>query len=958
MREQVELLGSINGANVLFKRGAGTLALTGTGSAVVAVAVSGGTLEFDQAGLFNTVDYVTQSGAATSIGANAQLAVIETFTQNAGSTLNVAIGANDPAITADTAALDGTLNVAGYAGTQFTVIHTTGGITGDFANVTIGGSSSPVDYLTVAGGISGNDYIVDTVLTWNAGPALAHGTFTLADAAEAFDVGVPLTDQAGPFASGWDGKSLTKNGDGTLTLSAMNGYTGPTTINGGTLTVAAGGGVTSDVANNATFVNAGSVAGRVTNNAGASFIQNAGRVSNGVANAGTVNADGGALDGAIVNQAGGSFTVGGAVTGNGAFDNASGATLTVTAAGSYALAGLLNNSGTITVAAGGSLTTHGGILNSAGGGITNNGTLTDELANAGLVTNNATYNANVAANTGTLVNSAGAVWNGDVSTAGILDNGGTINGSLTQSAGTTTNNGGIAGPVTVSGGLFTGTGSVGGLTVHGGATVAPGTGGGIGTISVADSLTFNAGSIYQVAVNAAGQSSRIDATGAIAINGGTVKVLAGSGSYAPSTTYTILNTSTNDARTGTFDGVSSNLAFLTPSLDYDAGNVYLTMARNGISFAGIGDTANQRAVGLGVEALGFGNAVWNAVVQLDAPGARRAFDQLSGEVYASAKTALIEDSRFVREAAIDRLRSAFDAAGTAETPATGSASEGPGHLSAAAEPFAFWGRGFGSWGYTGSDGNAARLNRTTGGFFLGGDRLIAETWRLGLLGGYSRTSFNIRDRNASGTSDNYHLGLYGGTQWDPLAFRTGAAYTRHDISTSRSVTFPGFFDSLDGEYDAGTAQVFGELAYGLRAGNVELEPFANLAYVNLHTDGFRETGGAAALTGNGGSTDATFATLGLRASTSFRLATVDATATGTLGWRHTFGAVVPLSVIAFAGGTAFTVAGVPVARDAAVLEAGLDLTLAPSATLGLSYSAQLASDASDQSLRGTLTWRF
>ena len=64
---------------------------------------------------------------------------------------------------------------------------------------------------------------------------------------------------------------------------------------------------------------------------------------------------------------------------------------------------------------------------------------------------------------------------------------------------------------------------------------------------------------------------------------------------------------------------------------------------------------------------------------------------------------------------------------------------------------------------------------------------------------------------SSGSSDNYHLGLYGGTAWGDLALRTGAAYTWHALSTSRSVAVPGFSDRLKGSYDGATAQLFGEL---------------------------------------------------------------------------------------------------------------------------------------------------
>ena len=117
--------------------------------------------------------------------------------------------------------------------------------------------------------------------------------------------------------------------------------------------------------------------------------------------------------------------------------------------------------------------------------------------------------------------------------------------------------------------------------------------------------------------------------------------------------------------------------------------------------------------------------------------------------------------------------------------------------------------------------------------------------------------------------------------------------------------------------------MFGELAYKADAGRFKFEPFANLAYVSVHTDGFTETGGAAALTSAGSTTDATFTTLGLRGSTDFALGGINATARGMLGWRHAFGDVTPTSSFAFAGGDTFTIAGVPIARDAAVIEAGL-----------------------------------
>ncbi|TPK05865.1 autotransporter outer membrane beta-barrel domain-containing protein [Mesorhizobium sp. B2-5-9] len=514
-------------------------------------------------------------------------------------------------------------------------------------------------------------------------------------------------------------------------------------------------------------------------------------------------------------------------------------------------------------------------------------------------------------------------------------------------------NGSLGGAINVTGGLLGGSGTVGNVTIASGGTFAPGNS--IGTINVSNTA-FSAGSTYAVEVEIGGTSDRISATGTVTIGGGTVDVIPYP-DYATGTTYTIVTAA--GGVTGTFDKASleGGSIFIAPTLTYDANNVYLNLAK--ASFASVGLTPNQIATGGGAESLGAGNPLFDAIFALPSEAAAQdAFDQLSGEIHASAKGLLIEDSGFIRDAANSRIAAAFGDAGAAALPVIAYGEGGPEMVAADTDRFAVWGQAFGSTGSSDSDGNAAAFDRSTGGLLAGADTLVGG-WRVGVLGGYSHSSFNADDRNSSGKSDSYHLGLYGGTNWGAIAFRTGAAYSWSSLSTKRSVAFTGFADQLSANYDAGTAQMFGDLAYKAETGgSFKFEPFANLAYVSLHTDGFSETGGAAALTSAGASSNVTFATLGLRSSTDFGLGGVNATARGMLGWRHAFGDVTPTSSFAFAGGDAFTIAGVPIARDAAVIEAGIDMKVSPNATLGLSYSGQFGGGAFDNGAKANLSVKF
>ncbi|EDV9740079.1 fibronectin-binding autotransporter adhesin ShdA [Salmonella enterica] len=308
-----ELKNTLSGSGSLVKTGTGELTLSGDNSYSGATTISdgtliaanvnalgsgdidnSGTLKLEAEGEFNLANVTTQSGATTELAKGTTLNVYS-LTQQADSTLNIDLSkANgESAITADSVTLGGTLNVTGIGSVTdswtpeaytYTLIDSDSAITSDFDDLTIAGMNrEDVDFLTIDGKVDETDntnYDLTASLSWYAdrdnATTDAHGTFTLSDPDGSFNVAATLTDVDDTLDPGsrWDGKSLTKEGAGTLILSGDNDYSGGTTINEGTLvaasTTALGTGL---VDNNATLVldadGEVSAAGGITTHSGA-----------------------------------------------------------------------------------------------------------------------------------------------------------------------------------------------------------------------------------------------------------------------------------------------------------------------------------------------------------------------------------------------------------------------------------------------------------------------------------------------------------------------------------------------------------------------------------------------------------------------------------------------------------------------------------------------------------------
>lgn len=481
-----------------------------------------------------------------------------------------------------------------------------------------------------------------------------------------------------------------------------------------------------------------------------------------------------------------------------------------------------------------------------------------------------------------------------------------------------------------------GSGTVGSTTVLG--VLAPGNS--IGTLNVNGDLVFRNGATYEAEVDAAGNGDRVAVSGRATLEGGSVLALASGGNYAMQTAYTILTA--GGGVDGTFGSINSNLAFLTPSLAYAANAVTLTLDRNDVAFPDVALTPNQQGAASGAEPLGMGNPIYDTIVTLDAGDARHAFDQLSGEIHASAARMLADDSRFIREASLAQARDAF--IGTALQAKHQDERSG-------------WVRGYGAWGSQASDGNAAKLERSTLGLLMGGDIAVGSQWRVGGALGYRQSMQTARVRNSSADGTSYELAAYAGWQSGGWGVRFGASHAWNGLETNRNVVFNGYTDRTRADYDARTSQAFVELGRALDVGGVLVEPFINLAQVRVSAEAFAERGGDAALAGRLVSVDDTFGTLGVRSARDIGKGNAAVTLRGSLSWRHAFGSDAPEARLAFGGGDAFDVYGLA-ARDVAQLDLAMEGDVAKNAKLGLSYNGVYGGGTMDNGLRLTFNWQF
>lgn len=717
------------------------------------------------------------------------------------------------------------------------------------------------------------------------------------------------------------------------------------------------------------------------------------------------------INGSIVNEAGQNLTsnraglsltdgslVKGDIHNKGQFGGSYGLGVGIEVLSASTVLGKIINDGTLTA----------GIVVSGGsvGGIVNNGTLSRkadgiaiDVVNAATpmtIVNAGTINGDVMLGTSTLEVTGGTITGDVVGPDAIMNINGDFGATSKISVGQinvapaatlTLNSNTMKGLMNVKGTLA-GSGEVGPTTMESGSTLSPSAAAQsnhlfmmsmtpvvvtppspIGTITVNGDLTFKPGSTYRVDATAEGKSDRVKVIGTATLAGSVVHVGSG-GTYAESTAYTILSaTSLN----GSFDTASSDMAYLQPSLNHQGNQVVLTLDRKQVSsepdggtrpieFADLAVTSNQRSAANALQSLPKTSSLYTRVLNLPNGAPAGVFADLSGESFGSSVSAMQNVSNNVASLPTAQLRANMNA-GFVPGPPTAQVGRGDASMLPRSNAQPLWAQTFGNWRTMDGNGDVAKSRERDFGIFVGGDHGVGNGWRLGGAFGYTDSRITVDDRSAKSDVNSYSAILYGGKSFEAgsgkINFTAGVAYTWHDIDSKRNINAAGQYQELKADYSASTGQVFTDVGYAIPLNDrVTLEPFFGADFSDLRTRGFSESGGDAALSGKSSTSNVGTTTLGLRAQTTFDVKDTAARLRGMLGWRHAYGDVNPEATMSFDGSQPFTVAGNPLARDAAVMEVGVDVAMSKNATLGLAYSGQFGDGNRQNTGTVNVSWRF
>jgi hypothetical protein len=562
--------------------------------------------------------------------------------------------------------------------------------------------------------------------------------------------------------------------------------------------------------------------------------------------------------------------------------------------------------------------------------------------------------------------------------------------------------------VAVNGGTLAGTGTIDptAVTINSGGTLAPGTPGGFGTLTIVGNLVFNAGSFYAVQIApGAGNNSKTAVIGAAYLGGnGTVVVTPQLGKY--DTSYQIL-TATGGI-IGSFAGVSINGSFIGNMTIGD-----LDLVVNGASVLAMPSGANQNQQNV---VRGINNGIVNNPVNtplppqflnvgnLSGPVLLNALSQLSGEAATGAEQSAFQLTNEFLNLMLDPFvngrgyapgaTSGGNALGFAPDEQTSlppdvalayasilGKAPAPSHPSPASgggsgwgfdQRWSAWGAAFGGSNTTSGDPTVGSHDITTGtyGFAAGMDYHVSPSTIVGFALAGAGTNWGLSNGLGGGYSDALQVGTYGITWFGPAYLAGALSFTNHWFTTNRSAlgdqltaNFVG--QSYGARFEGGyrfTPSLPSPASGGGLGWGLGVTPYGALQAQDFQTPSYSEndvTGGGFGLSYNAMNATDVRTELGARFDDPTLLYGKPLILFGRLAWAHDFVSNPALSA-AFEAlpGSTFIVNGAPIPQNSALTTAGAQFFLASYWSLIAKFDGAFAAGSQTYAGSGTLRYSW
>ena len=516
---------------------------------------------------------------------------------------------------------------------------------------------------------------------------------------------------------------------------------------------------------------------------------------------------------------------------------------------------------------------------------------------------------------------------------------------------------GACGSLLVTGGaVLGGTGTVCGAEIDTASRIAPGNS--IGTITVAGTLTLNAGSITEIEFSRTA-ADRIDVTGAATVNG-TVNVTCENGACAGQTpfafgtrhvvlsaaggvtgAFTAVTTPIAGARFDTLYGATSVTLVATPRSFADLSGEALALSRNQVSVGGALDRVRPAA---GTRLTGGTATLFDALYARSGTGVAAALSELSGEVHGGMGLVAAQSARLV-------MQTALGAGARQQVQAAGGTT--------------LWVAPVGGTARLDGDavtGSASRRDRASG-FVAGAEYRLSETALLGaaMAALQGRSSLSAGAGKAE-TSESVGT-IYGSAKTQGFVFGGAVSFGLLDAETRRAIPVLGV-DAATADYKAHAWSARFEASYeAASVSALAIDPFAALQSTAVKMPDFRETNGAAgagpALAADGQTVWTSTTDLGVRLRASFETDGRPVQGHVSAAWRHYLkrDASFAGSFAGLAGSEFETTAARP-AADAAIIGIGFGIALTPAVSLGAQFDGEFSGQGTAYAGTARLGVRF